>query len=126
MKTYFYIILLFFITGCATNMDDVADKNSPTMKEIYNGKSDLKKEAIKAELARRIIEDKAVDLSGYTRDSYNENQVLFKKLANPVLVGYVYPHLTKEETPIPGYAIPFRMSPRDYYVMPGENRNLKF
>jgi len=72
-------------------------------------------------IKRKLYAD-ATDLKGYTRTVNNENKVLFTRIENPILVGYVFAHLTKDNIPIPSYSIPFRMSPKDYYAMPGEDQ----
>jgi len=140
------LIILASISGCATKMSDVTDENSPTMKEIYDGSFNStsplavskeeaeynKKHGIgtsdnaqkgKGIIAKkRAIHEGPVDLRDYTRTANNEHQVLFKRIDNPVLIGYVFAHLTEDDIPIPSYSIPFRMSPKDYYAMPGENQ----
>lgn len=132
-------LLLFLLTssllGCARNITDVTDPEGLTMKEIYNG-SFHENETVNApqtneynevnvktsEIKKRNIKADVVDLRGYTRTANNESNILFKRLPNPMLVGYVFPHLTKDNVPIPGYSIPFRMSPKDYWALPGEDR----
>ncbi|MET1256951.1 TIGR03751 family conjugal transfer lipoprotein [Aliikangiella maris] len=122
------IILLLIVSGCATKMSDFADENGQTMKDIYDGTFNEQisnKDSTKHQNNQRIIREGVVDLRGYTRDSNNETNILFKRISNPILVGYVYPHLTKDGIPIPAYSIPFRMSPKDYFAMPGEEQGFE-
>lgn len=106
-------------TSCATDMSDVT-KDGETMQSIYNGSfNEIEKQGAKPETPQRKLGD-SIDLKGYTRDVNNETTVLFKRISNPTLVGYVFPHLTQDNIPIPAYSIPFRMSPKDHYLMPGE------
>lgn len=121
------LLAISAVSGCATKMSDMTEENSLTMKEIYNGSfnevsSDVIKEK-EAKVQKRIIHEGDADLRDYTRTAHNEHEVLFKRLKNPVLVGYVFAHLTKDNIPIPSYSIPFRMSPNDYYAMPGEDQS---
>ena len=121
------LLVISAVSGCATKMSDMTEENSLTMKEIYNGSfnevsSDVIKEK-EAKVQKRIIHEGDADLRDYTRTAHNEHEVLFKRLKNPVLVGYVFAHLTKDNIPIPSYSIPFRMSPNDYYAMPGEDQS---
>jgi conjugative transfer region lipoprotein (TIGR03751 family) len=131
MKNIISIALLSFtLLGCATKMSDVRIENGKTMKEIQDEtfsdhKSSNQPFFGSGKGGLRDINEGDVDLRAYTRDSNNEHKVLFKKLNNPILVGYVFAHITKDGIPVPGYSFPFRMSPQDYYAMPGEVQNLK-
>jgi len=123
------LLVISAVSGCATKMSDMTEENSLTMKEIYNGSfNEVSSDAIKknnkeVKIQKRIIHEGDTDLRDYTRTANNEHEVLFKRLKNPVLVGYVFAHLTKDNIPIPSYSIPFRMSPNDYYAMPGEDQS---
>ncbi len=60
-------------------------------------------------------------LQGYTRDAFNEINVLFPRLPNPTLVMYIFPHLAGEtQAPVPGYATAFPMYEQVEYALPGE------
>lgn len=111
---------LVLLASCATDMSDVT-KNGQTMKSIYGGSFSEGSVAKSPSLtSERKIHEGVKDLRKYTRDVEKETKVLFKLISNPTLVGYVFPHLTHDNIPIPAYSIPFRMSPDDYYLMPGE------
>lgn len=111
---------LVLLASCATDMSDVT-KNGQTMKSIYGGSFSEGSVAKSSSITpQRKIYEGARDLRKYTRDVEKETKVLFKRISNPTLVGYVFPHLTQDNIPIPAYSIPFRMSPVDYYLMPGE------
>lgn len=124
------LVVLLAASGCATKISDVTDENSQTMKEIYNGNFnsigpsvDSKERGINPTTIQREIQDGPTDLRDYTRTANNEHKVLFQRIQNPILVGYVFAHLTGDDIPIPSYSIPFRMSPKDFYAMPGEARS---
>lgn len=129
VKSTAVLLVISAVSGCATNMGDMTEKNSLTMKEIYNGSFNevtpvvTKKNGKETKSLIRKIYEGDTDLRDYTRTAYNEHEVLFKRIKNPVLVGYVFAHLTKDNIPIPSYSIPFRMSPADYYAMPGEDQS---
>ena len=59
-------------------------------------------------------------LDGYSRDAYNELAVQFPRLPNPTIVMYVFPHLSAENTPVPGYSTAFQMYENVQYALPGE------
>lgn len=133
-KSALLLIVLASVTGCATKMSDVTDDNSLTMKEIYDGSFNganprAKEKGSDSEgggvstVNKRKIHEGTTDLRGYSLTANNETQILFKRIKNPILVGYVFAHLTKDNIPIPSYSIPFRMSPTDYYAMPGEDQS---
>jgi conjugative transfer region lipoprotein (TIGR03751 family) len=77
--------------------------------------------AIRGELGYRPIHTGEVDLYGYTRDAFNEIDLLFPRLPNPTLVMYVFPHLAGEsQAPVPGYTTTFPMYEQVEYALPGE------
>jgi len=69
----------------------------------------------------RTVQTGNADLVGYTRDASNELDNTFRLLPNPVLVMYVYPHLSGVEgTPVPGYTTKFSMYDKPEFALPGE------
>jgi conjugative transfer region lipoprotein (TIGR03751 family) len=62
----------------------------------------------------------AADLHGYTQQAHNEIEQVFPLLPNPQLVLFVFPHLSAEGAPVPGYSTAFPMYAVDQYAMPGE------
>ena len=76
---------------------------------------------VRGELGSRPITTGEVALQGYTREAFNEIDVLFPRLPNPTLVMYVFPHLAGEtQAPVPGYATAFPMYEQVEYALPGE------
>lgn len=100
--------LVLSFCGCATTSH--CNKNQPTMAEVYqetqqqmNG-DDLNKIRNKINLVK----------------SSNKN-TLFKRLPNPEVVFYVYPHYAGEDdVPVPGYTTSIPMFKKVHYVMAGE------
>ncbi|MBN0393812.1 TIGR03751 family conjugal transfer lipoprotein, partial [Pseudomonas aeruginosa] len=63
----------------------------------------------------------ANDQADYTRTASNEIHSQFKRLPNPDLVMYVFPHLAgSDPAPVPGYTTVFPFYQRVQYAMPGE------
>ncbi|MGH8361671.1 MAG: TIGR03751 family conjugal transfer lipoprotein, partial [Pseudomonas sp.] len=61
------------------------------------------------------------DTAKFTRTAQNEIYSQFKRLPNPDLVMYVFPHLAgSDPAPIPGYTTVFPLYQRVQYAMPGE------
>jgi conjugative transfer region lipoprotein (TIGR03751 family) len=57
----------------------------------------------------------------YTRTAQNEIHRQFRRLPNPDLVMYVFPHLAgTDPVPVPGYSTVFPLYQRVQYAMPGE------
>ena len=78
-------------------------------------------EVIRRELGNRHLVTGENALHGYARDAFNEINVLFPRLPNPILVMYVFPHLAGEtQAPVPGYATAFPMYLQVQYALPGE------
>ncbi len=66
------------------------------------------------------LPDGDIGLHGYTRDAANELDIRFPRLPNPTLVMYIFPHLSGEGTPVPGYSTVFQLYDRAHFALPGE------
>ncbi len=113
------------VAGCASTKDTVLPQDGPSMKAIYEGHVQAMNardpQAIRHELGNRPILTGEAALQGYTRDAFNEIDLLFPRLPNPTLVMYVFPHLAGEaHAPVPGYATAFPMYEQVEYALPGE------
>ena len=113
------------LAGCASTKDTVLPQDGPSMKAIYEGHVHemhaRDPQVIRGELGNRPVVTGEVALQGYTRDAFNEIDVLFPRLPNPTLVMYVFPHLAGEAgAPVPGYTTAFPMYEQVEYALPGE------
>ncbi|HFD86797.1 MAG TPA: TIGR03751 family conjugal transfer lipoprotein [Gammaproteobacteria bacterium] len=113
------------LAGCASSKDAILPQNGPSMKAIYeshvNEMNTQDTQIIRHELGNRRLDTGESALQGYTRDAFNEIDILFPRLPNPTLVMYVFPHLAgKTQAPVPGYATAFPMYDRVEYALPGE------
>ena len=118
-------LISLVLAGCATTKDTVLPQDGPSMKAIYEGHvqemNARDPQVIRQELGNRPILAGEAALQGYTRDAFNEIDVLFPRLPNPTLVMYVFPHLAGESrAPVPGYATAFPMYEQVEYALPGE------
>ena len=59
-------------------------------------------------------------LHGYTRTSFSELDVQFPRLPNPTIIMFVFPHLSAEQTPVPGYSTMFPLYETVHFALPGE------
>ncbi|WP_051302409.1 TIGR03751 family conjugal transfer lipoprotein [Sedimenticola selenatireducens] len=111
--------------GCASTKDAVLPQDGPSMQTIYQqhiqemGARDPL--TLREALGERPVVDRDGSLHGYTREAYDEIDVIFPRLPNPTLVMYLFPHLAGEESaPVPGYVTTFPLYERIEYVLPGE------
>ena len=113
------------LAGCASTKDAVLPQDGPSMKAIYEGHvremNARDPQVLRHELGNRSVLTGEAALQGYTREAFNEIDVLFPRLPNPTLVMYVFPHLAGEtQAPVPGYATAFPMYEQVEYALPGE------
>mgnify|MGYP001819633220 CR=1 FL=1 len=118
-------LISLLLAGCASTKDAVLPQDGPSMKAIYDGHvqemNARNPQVIRQELGNRPILAGESDLQGYTRNAFNEIDILFPRLPNPTLVMYVFPHLAGEpHAPVPGYATAFPMYEQVEYALPGE------
>jgi conjugative transfer region lipoprotein (TIGR03751 family) len=118
-------LISLVLAGCASTKDAVLPQDGPSMKSIYEEHvqemNAREPQVIRHELGARPILTGEAALQGYTRDAFNEIDVLFPRLPNPTLVMYVFPHLAGEShAPVPGYTTAFPMYEQVEYALPGE------
>ena len=112
------------LTACATNKEDVFPQDGPDMASIYEQHQrsagmardpSLQRQGLKRPIARGTA-----DLHDFTQQAANEIAQVFPLLPNPQMVMFVFPHLSAEGAPVPGYSTAFPMYAVDQYAMPGE------
>lgn len=128
IKSLCGFVLLALLAGCSTNKDELMPHGPQNMLDLWNrsagatGSSSANRQLMDARLQlRRPLMDADSDQRPYTRTAQNEIYSQFKRLPNPDLVMYVFPHLTgTDPAPIPGYSTVFPLYQRVQYAMPGE------
>ena len=118
-------LISLVLAGCASTKEAVLPQDGPSMKAIYEGHvhemNARDPQILRQEMGNRPILTGEAALQGYTRDAFNEIDVLFPRLPNPTLVMYVFPHLAGDaHAPVPGYATAFPMYEQVEYALPGE------
>jgi len=118
-------LISLVLAGCASTKEAVLPQDGPSMKVIYeshvNEMNARDPQILRHALGNRPILTGEASLLGYTRDAFNEIDVLFPRLPNPTLVMYVFPHLAGDaHAPVPGYATAFPMYEQVEYALPGE------
>ena len=118
-------LISLVLAGCASTKDAVLPQDGPSMKAIYKARvEDMNArdpQIVRGELGTRPIVTGEAALQGYTREAFNEIDVLFPRLPNPTLMMYVFPHLAgTARAPVPGYTTAFPMYEQVEYALPGE------
>lgn len=125
------ITLSVFLAGCAINTEKLLSHDNRTMADIWYqeagatmpGQISSPLPEARLALRRPLIPNESTDTTGaeYSRSAHNEIQSQFRRLPNPDLVMYVFPHLAgTEEVPVPGYSTVFPLHQRTHYALPGE------
>lgn len=122
------LLALALLSGCTTDKDKLMPHGPQNMLDLWNqssgvsGGSSSSRQLMDARLQlRRPLSDGDTTHTSYTRTAQNEIYSQFKRLPNPDLVMYVFPHLAgTDPAPIPGYSTVFPLYQRVQYAMPGE------
>ncbi len=116
-----YVVLLLALislTGCtSTPKEEIFQEGGPTTEQIFNGSTS------RSPQERHFYGWSDGDLQPYTRDQDNELSSTFPELRNRRLNLYVFPHITPEGAPVPGYTTSFYLYDHTrLFALPGETR----
>jgi conjugative transfer region lipoprotein (TIGR03751 family) len=122
------LAIALLASGCSTSKDELLPHGNNTMMDLWeqgtsgsSGSSSSRQLLDARQGLRRPLESGETDNAKYTRTAQNEIYSQFKRLPNPDLVMYVFPHLAgSDPAPIPGYTTVFPLYQRVQYAMPGE------
>jgi conjugative transfer region lipoprotein (TIGR03751 family) len=130
------VLLATLAAGCASTKDQVIPSDGPTMLEIYQDHErrngvDSRPGAELRERPARGREAAAGEgrlmpaaypgsASRYAREEADVLNQRFRRLPNPDLVLYVYPHMSASGAPVPGYVTVLPMYDTVEYALPGE------
>jgi len=122
-------IALLSLNACSTVSGNVVPKSGPKMEKVYDsmqteessdedGSStrflDKNLNDIQIGIARQIPKPSEYNFKKYQKSGLKD----FKKLPNPEITLYVYPHFAgQEQMPVPGYFTRFNVYERDYYSL---------
>ncbi len=118
-----YVGSIALACGCATTAPEhaVFRDDAPSMSAIYHSAAGQRGVyPHERPIISGSVSYGSEALAGWTRDQATEVFNLFPEGPNPVLLMYVFPHLTGERIGVPGFTTPFRMYANDYYALPGE------
>lgn len=118
-----FVCLVLSLVGCG-GKESILPQDGPTMMDIYDrhagGASQSALYDARSTL-RRPLNAAEDDLSPYVRDQLRETKTQFRRLPNPDLILFTFPHLaTQDESPVPGYTTLFPMYEQVHYALPGE------
>lgn len=130
LKLFLGLSVTLLVSGCSTSKEALLPHGDHTMLDVWEQgttgatASSSNRLLLDARQALRRPFDSgrsAHDNRAYTRTAQNEIYSQFKRLPNPDLVMYVFPHLAgSDPAPIPGYSTVFPFYQRVQYAMPGE------
>lgn len=122
------LAMTLLVSACSTSKDELLPHGDSTMLDVWeqgtsgsNGSTAGRQLLEARQDMRRPLQAHQADKSLFTRTAQNEIYSQFKRLPNPDLVMYVFPHLAgSDPAPIPGYSTVFPLYQRVQYAMPGE------
>ena len=95
------------LAGCVgTAEEEIFDRDGPTTRQVWHGAGGPG--AFPGDAVGRNPGGPA-GAAAWTRSAGNELAVLFPELRNPRIHLYVFPHLTADGAPVPGYVTWFRL-----------------
>ena len=111
------------LAACSSMRGNVVPQSGPSMEEVYDGTN--LSTADSNSLAEIRDNLKAPTIRSYptlvTTQAPHSASKQFRKLPNPELQVYVFPHLAgNDQLPVPGYYTAFNAYSRDYYALPQE------
>ncbi|QXN83113.1 TIGR03751 family conjugal transfer lipoprotein [Salmonella enterica subsp. diarizonae] len=119
------LLLSLLLTACSTDQKTLlpVDENT-TMLNIWGRQNNDAQALYDARsVLRRPLDDATLPAQQQqaTRSDANADKALFRRLPNPDLEMYIFPHLAGSEgVPVPGYTTVFPFYNRVQYALPGE------
>ncbi len=100
----FVLLWISSLTACSSFSGNVVPNKGLTMEQVYD--------------SHESVDNNASRLPPVPANAVSRE---FKKLPNPELTMYVYPHVAgKEQLPIPGYETVFSAYTETHYALPNE------
>ena len=120
--------------GCATSKEKLLPHGDSTMLDIWHQETGGRgaggqaarqlldaRQSLRRPLTEADVQATPTANAAYTRTASTEIYRQFRRLPNPDLVMYVFPHLAgTDPVPVPGYTTVFPLYQRVQYAMPGE------
>jgi conjugative transfer region lipoprotein (TIGR03751 family) len=114
------ISLISFLTACSSMSGNVVPQKGPSMEQVYDGMLDQREESFSGCRGKCYPANGSISTNVPIRRVSQE----FRKIANPELRMYVFPHFAlRDEIPIPGYFTVFNAYERDHYALTNKWRS---
>lgn len=129
MKLILVFAASLLLGGCAASKDEILPAGSHTMLELWNGADEgndgtharqFARDTLRRALSASEREAQTEADHSYSRSQQSEITQQFRRLPDPDMVMYLYPHLADGTTPVPGYSTVFPFYGQVHYAMPGE------
>ena len=121
---FFILLSVLFVSGCSTSQETLLPVDeSTTMLSLWSQQTGDGNAVTDTQvhLRRTLTAVSAKEQQSYTRTAENAIHTQFRRLPNPDMVMYVYPHLTGGSgVPVPGYSTVFPLYSGVQYALPGE------
>ncbi len=108
------LFILIFLAGCSTSKEKIFKTDMPSMKTIYEEKFGKAETVKPADYQRSLVENKHA-ISNKSQAVYENLKQQFPLAPNPIMVMYIFPHLTAAGTPVPGYHTYFKLYESDSF-----------
>lgn len=117
------LISFLVMTGCASDKVQMLPDSGPTTKAVYDqhvAGSNRQQNGIHENAAWHATLQQVRPESDWSRSARQNLDTDFQRIPNPELTGYVFPHLTRQGYPVPGYMTRFPLYEQNAYALPGE------
>ena len=123
-------LLALFATSLAAcsvtqpSSDKLLPDSGPTTAELISGQKSRVSayfgNGVQADYLGMPLTEGYAPNSAYSLAHVNELRRDFRKVPNPEIVAYVFPHISDGELPVPGYFTMFHLYERDHYALEQE------
>lgn len=118
------VITLLFLTACSSKPQLLPD-DGPSTHDIYHGNYGQSQQLSGNQyggggeypIHSRPVSIAYPNMSAHTSKHLRELNQDFKKVPNPQILGYVYPHFNRANMPVPGYFTAFTLYEKDEYAL---------
>lgn len=104
--------------------DKLLPDSGPTTAELISGQKSRVSayfgNGVQADYLGMPLTEGYAPNSAYSLAHVNELRRDFRKVPNPEIVAYVFPHISDGELPVPGYFTMFHLYERDHYALEQE------
>ena len=108
-------VCLLLASCVGTPREEIFHRDGPTTEQIWRSGSE------RSVLLGEQYGTAGGDLDSWSRSVDRELAALFPELRNPRLLLYVFPHLTAQGYPVPGYSAAFYLhTTTGLFALPGE------